>query len=209
MMIKDIINKLKNEIVAVIRIKDYDLAKAVCENVITSGLDFIEVTLTINNAPNLIKELREKFPEKIIGAGTVLTKEEAEDVIEKGAMFVVSPCFVPSVVEVCNKKGVLCLPGIATATEALNAYNLGAKIVKAFPGDVLGASFIKNIKGPLPFIECMPSGGVSLDNMQNWFNQGAFAVSVGSALYEGVTKDNLDIISERVKQYLEKKREVA
>jgi len=195
--------KLKNEIVAVIRIKDTHLAKAVTEEAIKAGLNFMELTLTIENAPSLIKELREAYPEKIIGAGTVLTKEQAIEVIENGAQFVVSPCFVPEVVEVCNEKGVVCLPGIGTATEAYNAYKLGCEVVKAFPGDVLGTSFIKNIKGPMPFIDCMPSGGVSLNNIKEWFKNGAYAVSIGGALYEGVTMENLELISERVKESLE------
>ncbi|MCL2611544.1 MAG: bifunctional 4-hydroxy-2-oxoglutarate aldolase/2-dehydro-3-deoxy-phosphogluconate aldolase [Defluviitaleaceae bacterium] len=195
--------KLKNEIVAVIRIKDTHLAKAVTEEAIKAGLNFMELTLTIENAPSLIKELREAYPEKIIGAGTVLTKEQAIEVIENGAQFVVSPCFVPEVVEVCNEKGVVCLPGIGTATEAYNAYSLGCEVVKAFPGDVLGTSFIKSIKGPMPFIDCMPSGGVSLNNIKEWFENGAYAVSIGGALYEGVTMENLELISERVKEYLE------
>ena len=202
---ENIIDKLKNEIVAVIRIEDTELALAVSEKALEVGLNFIEVTLTVKNAPSLIKELREKFPDKIIGAGTVLTEEEAQEVIQNGAMFVVSPCLIPSVIGACHKNNVLCLPGVGTATEAFDAYNLGAKIVKAFPGDVLGTSFIKNLKGPMPFIECMPSGGVSLDNMKDWFKSGAFAVSVGSALYENVTLNNLELISERVEEYLKRK----
>ena len=199
----EIKNKLRNEIVAVIRIKDNKLARLVSEEAMEAGLNFIELTLTIESAPSLIKELREVYPEKIIGAGTVLTKEQALEVIQNGAMFVVSPCFVPEVVQVCNENGVLCLPGIGTATEAYNAYKLGCEVVKTFPGDVLGSTFIKSIKSPLPFIECMPSGGVSLSNVKEWFQNGAYAVSIGSALYEGVTSENLELISERVKEYLE------
>ncbi|MCL1925337.1 MAG: bifunctional 4-hydroxy-2-oxoglutarate aldolase/2-dehydro-3-deoxy-phosphogluconate aldolase [Defluviitaleaceae bacterium] len=200
---KVIKEKLKNEIVAVIRIKNTTLARAVTEEAIKAGLNFIELTLTIENAPSLIKELREKYPEKIIGAGTVLTKEQAEEVIKNGAMFIVCPCFVPEIIEVCNEKGILCLPGIGTATEAYNAYKLGCDIVKAFPGDVLGSKFIKNLKGPMPFINCMPSGGVSLENIKDWFKSGAYAVSIGSSLYEKVTMENLELINERAKAYLE------
>lgn len=198
------INALKNNVVAVIRITDTDLARMVTEQLIKSGFKFIELTLSINNAAELIKELKAKYEDVYIGAGTVLSLKDCEDVINANADFVVSPCINEEVIKHCVKNDVLCLPGAATPTEINTCYNLGCKIVKVFPGETLGPSFIKNVKAPMPFVECMPSGGVTLENMGDWFNSGAYAVSVGSALYSGINKDNLNEIDERAKEYLKR-----
>lgn len=200
----DIIKNLKNNIVAVIRIKDTNIARCVTEQLIKSGFKFIELTLSIDNAPDLIKELKQKHPYTYIGAGTVLTVEECEEVIKGKADFIVSPCINEDVIKACNKNDLLCLPGAATPTEINTCYNLGCKVVKIFPGETLGPSFIKSIKAPMPFVECMPSGGVSLDNISDWFQSGAYAVSVGSSLYNGIDEDNLDILAERAVNYLKR-----
>ncbi len=201
-----IMQKLQNNVVAVIRIKDYDLAKAVTEEVINAGFNFIELTLSIDNCPKLIKELSEKYKntETFIGAGTVMTLDDCKTVMENGATFVVSPFTNPEVITHCVENKLPVLPGVGTATEANTCNTLGCDIVKVFPGDVLGPNFIKSLKGPMPHIKYMPSGGVNLDNMTEWFEKGAYAVSVGSALYTGVNMDNLDLITDRAKSYLDK-----
>lgn len=196
-------DRIYKSVIAVIRIKDYSLAKLITESLLEAGFDGIELTMTIENGSNLIREIKESYPEKVIGAGTVMNSETCMEVIESGADFVVSPCMIKEIAEVCTKNDVLCMLGIATPTEAFQAYNMGCSIVKAFPGDVLGAEFIKDIKGPMPYIEVMPSGGVSLDNIGKWFSNGAYAVSVGSALYKGINEDNIDELKERAKKYLE------
>ena len=200
----DALKDLKNNVVAVIRIKDTNLARLVTEEIIKNGFKFIELTLSIDNAESLITELKEKYKDVYIGAGTVLSVDDCQRVIKANADFVVSPCMNADIIETCISQDVLCLPGVATPTEIYNCYNLGSTIVKIFPGETLGASFIKNVKGPMPFVECMPSGGVDLDNISDWFANGAYAVSVGSALYSGIKEDNLHEIGERVKAYLNK-----
>jgi len=195
---------LKNDIVAVIRIKDTNLARLVTEEVIKNGFKFIELTLSIDNAESLITEMKEKYKDAYIGAGTVLSVEDCQKVIKAGADFVVSPCINTDVIETCINQDILCLPGAATPTEINNCYNLGAKIVKVFPGETLGPAFIKNVKAPMPFVECMPSGGVDLDNIDKWFASGAYAVSVGSALYSGINESNLHEIGDRARAYLNK-----
>lgn len=204
-MVKDnVVNALKNNIVAVIRIKDTEFARLVTEQLIKSGFKFIELTLSIKSCVQLIKELKQKYEDVYIGAGTVLSLKECKDVINANADFVVSPCINEEVIEYSIKNNVLCLPGAATPTEINNCYNLGCKIIKVFPGETLGPNFIKNIKAPMPFVELMPSGGVTLENMGDWFNSGAYAVSVGSALYSGINKNNICEIEERTCQYLKK-----
>ncbi len=190
-------------IIAVIRVKEYSLAKMITETLLEAGFKGIELTMTIENGSALIKEMKDKYPKSIIGAGTIMTADKCLEVIESGADFVVSPCKLKEVSEICNKNNTLCMLGIATPTEAFEAYNLGCTIVKAFPGDVLKPQFIKDIKGPMPYIQVMPSGGVALDNIKQWFENDAYAVSVGSALYKGINKENLEVLTERAKVYLD------
>ncbi len=200
------LNDLKNNVVAVIRMKDKELARVVTENVIEAGFKFIELTLTIENAPELIKELNEKYEGTgvYIGAGTVVTLDECKEVVAKGAKFVVSPLTNFEVIDYCVKNNVQALPGVGTVTEGYNAFIRGCEVVKVFPGNVLGPDFIKSALAPLPQIKFMPSGGVSLDNMEEWFKKGAYAVSVGSELYSGITFENVETIKERAKTYLDK-----
>ncbi len=203
-MNRKLIEDLKNNVVAVIRIDDKDLAREITEQVIAGGFKFIELTLSITNACELIKELSEKYKDTgvYIGAGTVLNVTDCKNVIDSGATFVVSPFTDKESVEYAIKNGVPMLPGIGTATEANFCYNLGCEIVKVFPGDVLGANFIKSCLAPLPHIKFMPSGGVNFENMNDWFAKGAYAVSVGGALYTGVTMDNLELAKERAVEYV-------
>ncbi len=197
---------LKNNVVAVIRMKDYNLAKVVTENIIKAGFKFIELTLTIENAPNLINELNEKYKgtDVYIGAGTVVTLDECKEVVKNNAKFVVSPLTNFDVIKYCVDNNVTILPGVGTVTEAYNCYNSGCEVVKVFPGNVLGPDFIKSALAPLPQIKFMPSGGVSISNMEEWFDKGAYAVSVGSELYSGITFDNVESIKDRAKNYLDK-----
>ncbi len=202
-----IVEDLKNNIVAVIRIEEQNLAKAVTEKVIEAGFKFIELTLSIGNCPELIKELSDKYKntDVYIGAGTVLNDNDCKIVIDNGATFVVAPFADENTIKYAVKNKVPMLPGIGTVSEANMCYNLGCEIVKAFPGDVLGPNFIKSARAPLPHIKFMPSGGVNLDNVDEWFEKGAYAVSVGSALYSNVTTENLDIITDRAIAYLSKR----
>ncbi len=199
-----LIEDLKNNVVAVVRIKDKDLAREVTEQVIAGGFKFIELTLSINNGCDLIKELSEKYKNTgiYIGAGTVLNISDCKKVIDSGATFVVSPFTDQESIEYAIKNNVPMLPGIGTVTEANFCNKLGCEIVKVFPGDVLGANFIKSALAPLPHIKFMPSGGVNFENMGDWFAKGAYAISVGSALYTGVTMDNLELAKERATQYV-------
>lgn len=202
MLKRDVQNSLKNNIVAVIRIKDTNFAKLVTEEVIKSGFKFIELTLSIDNCIDLLKELKEKYKDVYIGTGTVLTVKDCEESIKASSDFIVSPCTNEEVIKTCNEHDILCLPGVATPTEIYKCYSIGCDIVKVFPGDILGASFIKNVKAPMPFVEYMPSGGVNIKNICEWFENGAYAVSVGSALYSGIDQNNIHEIKTRAEEYL-------
>lgn len=102
--------------------------------------------------------------------------------ILSGAEFIVCHCLSEEVIRTCNRYGVACTPGIQTVTEAIRALELGCDVVKAFPGSVLGPGFIKAVHGPVPYVEVIPVGGVSMDNLGDWFKAGAYAVGLGSAL---------------------------
>lgn len=119
------------------------------------------------------------------GAGTVLDAETARMAILNGAAFVVSPAFDEATIKLCNRYRVACMPGTTTIQGVIQALELGADIVKVFPGEVVGSKFIKAVKGPLPQAQMMPTGGVSIDNVGEWFKAGAVAVGAGGALTGG------------------------
>lgn len=174
-----IINKEK--IISVIRGENQTIAEQTIDAIVEGGLHLIEITMTVPNAIELIKSLIKKYEntDVIIGAGTVLDKENAEEVINAGANFVVSPILDEEVIKVCTQNNILVIPGIATPTEAYNAMKYGAEILKLFPSNVYGPSFIKTIKGPFPNVQIIPTGGVNLENINEWMECGAIAVGVG------------------------------
>jgi 2-dehydro-3-deoxyphosphogluconate aldolase/(4S)-4-hydroxy-2-oxoglutarate aldolase len=172
-------------IVAVIRLKQPDRLRAVVEAIAEGGIRAIEVTMTVPGAITLIRELAATMPAGfILGAGTVLDRDTALAVIDAGAQFVVSPVFRTSVLDACHERGIAAMPGCFTPTEILGAWDAGADIVKVFPATALGPAFFKDVRGPLPQVKLMPTGGVSLDNAGDWIRAGAVAVGVGTALLD-------------------------
>lgn len=123
-------------------------------------------------------------PGFLLGAGTVLDSETARLAILAGARFVVSPVFRPEVVAICHRYDVAAMPGCFTPTEILAAWEAGADVVKVFPATALGPGFFKDVRGPLPQVKLMPTGGVSLTNAGDWIRAGAVAVGVGTALLD-------------------------
>ena len=193
---------LKGKLIAVIRNENKDTAKAVCKTLVASGIDVLEITFSVQGAQLLIKELKAELPQAMIGAGTVLTREQAQLAKQNGADFIVSPCIVEEVAKYCIEEDILCSLGAATPTEVLRAYQLGCQIVKLFPGDCLSPKMIKAIKAPMPFVEMMPSGGVDDTNVKEWFQAGAYAAGFGGYLTKGIDETNLDLLSERCKRLL-------
>ena len=172
-------------VVAVIRMKDPAKLRAVVDALIEGGVRALEVTMTVPGAVGLIRELAPLLPEGFLfGAGTVTNAETARDVIEAGAMFVVSPVFRPEVIAACHAQDVAAMPGCFSPTEILAAHEAGADIVKVFPATSLGPQFIRDVRAPLPQVKLMPTGGVSLDNAHDWIRAGAAAVGIGSALVD-------------------------
>ncbi|WP_078414283.1 bifunctional 2-keto-4-hydroxyglutarate aldolase/2-keto-3-deoxy-6-phosphogluconate aldolase [Priestia abyssalis] len=172
---------------------------------IKGGITVIEVTYTIPGATDVIKALKEEIPgtDLIVGAGTVLDSETARIALLAGADFIVSPGFDLETAKLCNRYQVPYMAGCMTIKEMVQALEAGCDIIKLFPGRVFGPAFIKDIKGPLPQANIMPTGGVSLDNVKEWIQNGAIAVGVGGEL----TKGSPEEITAKSKQLLLKVKE--
>lgn len=188
---------IKGKLISVIRGNDLEEAKLICKTLIESGITSLEITFSLPGAEKLISHLKKEFPEALIGAGTVLSREQAELAASHGADFIVSPCIVEEVGAYCKEKDIFCSMGAATPTEAYNSYLAGSDVVKLFPGDCVSMKMIKGIKAPMPFIEMMPTGGVDDTNVKQWFESGAYAAGFGGYLTKGITSSNLDVLKER------------
>ncbi|HSC28560.1 MAG TPA: bifunctional 4-hydroxy-2-oxoglutarate aldolase/2-dehydro-3-deoxy-phosphogluconate aldolase [Vicinamibacterales bacterium] len=172
-------------VVAVIRIKEPNRLRAVVDAIAEGGVRVLEVTMTVPGAPELIAGLAPEMPEGfLLGAGTVVNTETARRVIDAGARFVVSPVFRREVIAACHERDVPVVPGCFSPTEILDAWEAGADVVKVFPATALGPGFLKDVRGPLPDVKLMPTGGVTLDNAGDWIRAGAVAVGVGTALLD-------------------------
>ncbi len=196
----------REKLVPVIRTNSTDEARKAVEILSKCGIKVFEITMTVPNAVELIAELNESNAEILIGAGTVLDKLNAEKCIEAGAKFIVSPAFDAETVKFCREKNVTIMPGTITLTEVLAAHNAGADCVKIFPCDVMGgAKYLKTLKTLFPHIEMMPTGGVSLDTIADFFNAGAIAVGVGTDLvdFKAMREGKLEIVAEKARKYLE------
>jgi 2-dehydro-3-deoxyphosphogluconate aldolase/(4S)-4-hydroxy-2-oxoglutarate aldolase len=173
-------------VVAVIRMQEASKLRAVVDALGAGGVRALEVTMTVPGAIGLIEEIAPTLPrEFLLGAGTVLDAETARLTILAGARFVVGPVFRPDVIATCHRYDVAAMPGCFTPTEILAAWECGADIVKVFPATALGPGFFKDVRGPLPQVRLMPTGGVSLENAGEWIKAGAVAIGVGTALVDG------------------------
>ncbi|NQP18265.1 bifunctional 4-hydroxy-2-oxoglutarate aldolase/2-dehydro-3-deoxy-phosphogluconate aldolase [Streptococcus suis] len=188
----------ENYFFAVIRGKDEEDAKEIARHAILGGIRNIEITFSTPNAATVIKELQEEFSDDssvVIGAGTVMNLKLAQAAIDAGASFLVSPHFDKEIQDLAQEAEVFYFPGCATATEIVTASQAGCPIIKLFPGGVLGPGFIKDIHGPVPEVDLMPSGGVSVDNVADWKKAGACAVGVGSALGSRVQAEGYESVT--------------
>jgi len=195
----------ENYFFAVIRGKSVEDAIEISRHAILGGIKNIEITYTTPNASEAIARLSEEFSSDdsvIIGAGTVMTKDLAKEAIAYGAKFLVSPHFSPAIQEVAQAADKLYFPGCATTTEIVSAMEAGCQLIKLFPGGVLGPGFIKDVHGPIPQVDLMPSGGVSVTNVADWKKAGACAVGVGSALAAKVTTQGYESVTEIAKAFV-------
>jgi 2-dehydro-3-deoxyphosphogluconate aldolase/(4S)-4-hydroxy-2-oxoglutarate aldolase len=159
-----------------------EACKAV-EAVYAGGISVVEITMTVPDAPRVLREVARANNNLLIGAGTVLNAKQAKDCIDAGARFLVSPGLAPQVIQTAAEHGVLAIPGAFTPTEVMAARELNAEIIKIFPcGSGGGPSHIKSLRAPFPEIRFIPTGGVSIKNAEEYFAAGAFALGIGAEL---------------------------
>jgi 2-dehydro-3-deoxyphosphogluconate aldolase/(4S)-4-hydroxy-2-oxoglutarate aldolase len=196
---------LDTGIVAVVRSQDSQQLVEVVRALADGGVTVAEITMTVPGALDIIKQTRAALGDRVLlGAGTILDTETCRAALLAGAEYVVSPTLNLDVIKLCQRYDKLVMPGAFTPTEILAAWEAGADIVKVFPADVVGPAFFKAIKGPLPQIRVMPTGGVDLETASSFLKAGACCLGVGSMLVDPalVATRNFDRIRELAKQYI-------
>lgn len=201
---------LESGLVAVIRKPSLEQYEAIGKALADGGVGALEVTMETPGALDMIKQLKKVLGDKVlVGAGTVLNADMANQAIDAGSDFVFSPNFDEDTVKTTIARGKISIPGVMTPTEILNAHHTGADLVKVFPASVLGARYFKELQGPLGHIKMMPTGGVGLDNVQEFIKNGAVAVGVGGSLMDkqALAANNYDVLTENARKLIEKIRE--
>lgn len=196
----------REKLIPVVRTNETEDARKAVEALSKCNIKIFEITMTVPNAAELIAELNKSNSDVLLGAGTVLNVEQTEKCVEAGAKFIVSPAFDAETVRFCKENEIAVMPGCLTPTEVLTAWNAGADCVKVFPCDVMGgAKYLKTLKTLFPQVEMMPTGGVSLETIADFFKAGAIAVGVGTDLVDvkAIREGGLEIISEKARKYLE------
>ena len=192
-------------LVPVLRAESEAQALALADAIAAGGVTVLEVTMTVPGAIRVMRRLSEERPDILIGAGTVLDAETARMCILEGAKFVVSPALNLGTIEMCHRYSVPVLPGALTPTEVVTAWQAGSDVVKIFPASSMGgAKYIKNLKAPLPQVEMIPTGGVSLATAAEFLEAGAFALGVGADLVDpkAIAQGKPEIITENARKYL-------
>ena len=190
--------------VAVIRTATAEQALDTAHAVIAGGFELVEITYGVPNAAGVIAQLVNERPDLSLGAGTVLTVEQVDESVNAGAQFLVSPCSLPEMIAAARERDVVCIPGAFTPTEVYIAYSLGADFVKLFPAVANGPEYLRAMRGPLPDIPIIPTSGVNIDNVADWFRAGAVAVgAVGSVLDpELIRNGDWDALTQRARDFL-------
>lgn len=193
--------KLKDlSVVAVIRGASAEEAIEVSRAAAAGGMKAIEVTYTTPNVGDAFRALQDE--DCLVGAGTVLDAETARHAILHGAQFVVSPHFNPEISTMCNRYAIPYLPGCLTIKEMVQAAEHGHELIKLFPANNFDPSFIGSVKGPLPHVHIMPTGGVNLSSVRAWLDAGAFAVGVGSDLTKAYRSGGAQAVTELAEAYV-------
>src|SRR5881409_3993533 len=192
-------------IVAVVRSPDGGQLVEVCRALADGGVTVVEITMTVPDALDVVRQVRRALGDRVLlGAGTILDPETGRMALLAGAEYLVAPTLNLDVIKLCQRYNKLVMPGAFTPTEILTAWEAGADIVKVFPADVVGPTFFKAMRGPLPQIRLMPTGGVDLTTAAAFLRAGACCLGVGGQLVEprAVAERNFDRIRELARQYV-------
>jgi 2-dehydro-3-deoxyphosphogluconate aldolase/(4S)-4-hydroxy-2-oxoglutarate aldolase len=198
-------------IVAVVRSPDSQQLVEVARALADGGVAVVEITMSVPDALDVLRRVRAALGDRLLlGAGTILDPETARAALLAGAEYIVAPTLNLEVVRLCQRYDKLVMPGAFTPTEILTAWEAGADIVKVFPADVVGPAFLKALRGPLPQIRLMPTGGVDLSTAADFLKAGACCLGVGGQLVEpkAVAAGNFDRIRELARQYCAVVRQV-
>ncbi|HXG08362.1 MAG TPA: bifunctional 4-hydroxy-2-oxoglutarate aldolase/2-dehydro-3-deoxy-phosphogluconate aldolase [Gemmataceae bacterium] len=198
-------------IVAVVRSPDSQQLVEVARALAEGGVTVVEITMTVPNALEVVRQVRQALGDRLLlGAGTVLDPETARAALLAGAEYVVAPTVNLDVIRLCQRYDKLVMPGAFTPTEILTAWEAGADIVKVFPADVVGPAFFRAMRGPLPQVRLMPTGGVDLKTAADFLRAGACCLGVGGQLVEpkAVAERNFDRIRDLARQYVAIVKEV-
>ncbi|MGH8891332.1 MAG: bifunctional 4-hydroxy-2-oxoglutarate aldolase/2-dehydro-3-deoxy-phosphogluconate aldolase [Acidothermaceae bacterium] len=189
-------------VVAIARGRTTDRVAAAVEHLVAAGINCVELTLTMPGAIAAIASLIENLgTAACIGAGTVLTADQARACIDAGARFLVAPSVVPEVVAVAYDAKVPCLPGALTPSEIVQAWQSGAAAVKLFPASLGGPRYLRDVRAPMPDIGLIPTGGVGLDDIGEYLSAGAVAVGLGSPLFGSALDDgDFEALSARARR---------
>jgi 2-dehydro-3-deoxyphosphogluconate aldolase/(4S)-4-hydroxy-2-oxoglutarate aldolase len=197
------LNKLADaKIIAIIRVADEGQAQKAMAALLEGGLNCVELTFTTPFAHRIIEKLSKAYAdtELLLGAGSVLDAETARIAILSGAKYLLTPTLNAAVIRLANRYGIPVMPGVSTPTEALAALEAGADVVKLFPAGQFKPSVIRDFKAPLPALEIAPTGGVSVKNINEWLDAGAFACGVGGSLFAGLQEGNYRQITQNARE---------
>ena len=192
-------------VVAVVRGDSKEEALKVVEAVAKGGIKIMELTMTVPNPIDVIKEVADKYKgtDIVVGAGTVLDTETARACILAGAEFIVSPSLDVDTLKLCNRYKIAVMPGVMTVKDAITAMEYGVDVVKVFPANLYGPSVIKSFKGPLPQGDFMPTGGVTVANIHEWVEAGAVAVGTGGDLTKGAKTGDFELVEKTAREFVE------
>ncbi len=210
---REIFNRMVSEgVIPVVRVSSAQEAMDVSDAIKEGGVSLIEITMSVQGAIDVIKELTRKYKDEIImGAGTILDPETGRAALLAGAQFIVSPTLNLDLIHLAHRYSAVVIPGAMTPTEILSAWNAGADMVKVFPAAQLGGpEYLKALKGPLPQILLVPTGGVNLQNAAAFIKAGATALGVGGELVDkkAVKEKKFNVITENTRAFLKVVKEV-
>ena len=194
-------------VVPIVRVANSEDAFRAVEAVVAGGISVVEITMSVPNALRVMEQVVERYGEDVLlGAGTVLDTETCRAALLAGAEFIVTPSLNVKVIETSRRYGKACIPGALTPTEIVTAWQAGADVVKVFPcAPIGGAKYLKSIRGPLPQIDLIPTGGVNLETVGDYIRAGAVAVAVGGELVSGkaLREGKTDAITASARKFVE------